>query len=875
MSYRISQRLFHRLQKLGHTNSKNECNSKKDPLYLIGQGFTNCKIPSFISHHFLGNPHVYTPYTPDQAEISQGRLELLHNYQTMIQNITSMDIAVASMIDNGQVGMDLVSLMKQKTKKSVIYVQRTLQTPLMNCIRTRANHLNIEIRPFYHVKDLFNVPYESTQKIAGVFVQTPDLFGSIVNLSDIEELKKMNSDIIVACHTDLLYLTTHDPQTKYGIDFMFGNGGNLGVGLNYGGPQPAFLATHKKYVRDLPGRIIGESIDTYGRPSYRMALQTREQHIRRERATSNVCTSQALLANMSVAWAMYHGSEGLQKISRHNHSIAKIFVNEISRFSMNETLHNFYDTVAIYTNPSHCLYDTLTRNNIYPYAMSNPYQLIFTFDETHNEDTVERILHYIRRSNIPVFFYVNPNQNVSQRENFTLRTKYNGGNEQTIMRYLHNIQMKDYSLMNGMIPLGSCTMKHTPHEAMKKVMDSSWNVHPYVSENDAPHGSMISSLTKQLCRLSGFDDVFYQSQSGAMGEYAGLTTIKNYLNEPSRNVILMPKSAHGTNAASCVLAGYIPTYVNETEDGMIDMDHFNMLVESCETKLAGLMITYPSTYGLYEENIRPIIDRIHKAGGQVYLDGANMNALVGMETPVANLGFDVCHFNLHKTFCIPHGGGGPGMGPIAVKDHLIPHLPQFSTNTDTTSISTSKYGSGSLLLIPEHYISTKTDEDWKTHHTQLIETTKNVIKQLSQYYTIYHKDSSYRAHEFIINTSELKKKYNINEVDICKRLMDYGFHGPTMSWPISGGLMIEITETEDDTEIQRFVNALISIRGEMKENIHLLTNAPHTQQDLLDWKYEYSIKKACYPSNFQIENKYWPTRNRINDVYGDRQLMKK
>jgi glycine dehydrogenase len=447
--------------------------------------------------------------------------------------------------------------------------------------------------------------------------------------------------------------------------------------------------------------------------------------------------------------------------------------------------------------------------------------------------------------------------------------------EQSMMRYLHKLQKRDYSLMDGMIPLGSCTMKHTPHEAMASLMDPKWNIHPYVPHDNTPHKPMIENLTRHLCKLSGFDHVFYQSQSGAMGEYAGLTTIRNYLGSKDRTIIIMPRSAHGTNAASCVLAGYKPVYINETSEGMIDMDHFEELLEIHKNQLAGLMITYPSTYGLYEPNARIINQRIHECGGQVYLDGANMNALVGMETPVADLGFDVCHFNLHKTFCIPHGGGGPGMGPIAVKEHLVDSLPSFSCTQQASSISTSPYGSGSLLVIPEHYVESQTDDDWVAHHAHLLETTKRVMKQLDGYYKIHHSSSPGRAHEFIIDTTPLKHTYKVTEVDICKRLMDYGFHGPTMSWPLAGGLMIEITETEPTEEVNRLVYALLKIHSEIVSKPELLRNAPHTQFDVANWSYDYIIGDACYPMKEQIDNKYWPTRNRVNDVYGDRNIMKK
>lgn len=842
------------------------------PLSLIGQGFTNCIVPSFIQNHYITNPHVYTPYTPYQAEISQGRLEMLYNYQTLIQDITTMDVAVASMIDNGQVGMDIATLMKQKTKRDIIYVQDTLNIPLLNCIRTRAKHQNINLLTFSGEESFEKV---NLDKVAGLFVQTPDLYGSIVNLSFIQELKNKNPKLLVACHSDLMYLVGYDSQADNGIDFMFGNGGNMGVGLHYGGPQPAFLASKKEHLRQLPGRIIGESIDKHGEPAFRMALQTREQHIKRERATSNVCTSQALLANMSATWCLYHGEEGLVNIHNNIKNNTELFKNKISLISQNQLTSETFNSVTLNFSDKRAAY-YLAMHNIYPYKINDEKTLTFTFDETHTKDDIDRLISVIYTTLVPTKFHSSYSKNhISERSDFQLTNKNILSNEQSMMRYLHNLQIKDYSLMNGMIPLGSCTMKHTPHEPMAKMLEPKYNIHPYIDHDLTPHADIINELSYDLCYLTGFDHISFQSQSGAMGEYSGLTTIRNYLNDENRNIILMPKSAHGTNAASAVLSGCKPIYINETKDGAIDMKHFWSLIEKHNDNICALMITYPSTYGLFEENIQSITKIIHDIGGQVYLDGANMNALVGMENKVATLGFDVCHFNLHKTFCIPHGGGGPGMGPIGVKEHLIPHVPKFSTTDNCYSISTSPYGSGSLLMIPHHYIKKHNDNDWVNHHNHLINTTKIVIHQLTPYYKIFHNESTLRAHEFILDINPIKRDYGINEVDISKRLMDYGFHAPTMSWPIPGGIMIEITETEDEEEIRRFIDALIMIKLEIINTPNILKNAPHTQKDLLAWNYDYSVKKACFPVKGQESYKYWPTKNRIDDVYGDKLMNKK
>ena len=469
-------------------------------------------------------------------------------------------------------------------------------------------------------------------------------------------------------------------------------------------------------------------------------------------------------------------------------------------------------------------------------------------------------------------------------------------NEQKLSRYLYHLGKKDYSLQDGLIPLGSCSMKHTPAEAMDIIIDEKWNVHPWVPKKETIYSDTIRSLSNKLKEITGFDRVFYQSQSGAMGEYTGLTTIKNYFNsknnpEEPRDIIILPRSSHGTNPISAKLAGYNIMYIKENE-GMIDIDDFNRILEEYNNKIAALMITYPSTYGLYEENITFINEQLHKNGSLVYLDGANMNALMGYQRPV-ELGFDMCHFNLHKTFCIPHGGGGPGMGPIAIKDFLKPFLPQFSSVSECSSISTSKYGSGLILNISEYYLRNMDTNTLKDHHELVRNNTNEVISKLREYYTICHVDSKYRAHEFIIDTGEYND-IKITCVDIAKRLMDYGFHAPTMSWPINNSLMIEITETESEEEIERFIDAMIKIKSEINEikygayvpkwdcyyknpysqENNPLKNAPHTQYDLLNWEYPYSIQKGCFPTEYQLKKKYWPSCNRINDAYGDTEFEK-
>ena len=900
--------------------------SRTKRLYLMGQGFTHCKTEPAIQHFFLANPHVYTPYTPYQAEISQGRLELLNNYQQFITKTTTQDVAVASLIDNGQVAMDIMTLMKSQNKKAkYIGVQGTINQTLLNVMNTRAAHLGITIKIFNTKHEFGLIP--NAGEFAGFFFQTPDTYGLVHNFKDIiEELKLQNSKSLFACHSDLMYMNYYDAPSKELFDFTFGNGGNVGIGLNYGGPQPAFLAANKRFLRNLPGRIIGTSKDVRGQECFRMALQTREQHIRRETATSNVCTSQALLANMSISWAMLHGKDVIHNKAKYILDINKYFDRQlhiIPTFDKTEIQsikrvfdHQVFDTTTIRIPRTLEGYfeHSLSQRGVFPLFHGNGY-MSFTWDETHAKDDVDYVLNLCEYIFTPSEFGVSKqihtiNQEVENKKKrnrrrnvFTtnsnlvrtrnLKTMWDtplpNTDEQTVLRYLHSLVQKDYSLMTGMIPLGSCTMKHTPSKSMDRIMKDDIIVHPFVKSYDnGAYNDVIRELSEKLKDITAFDNVFYQSQSGAMGEYAGLTTIMNYHNrnnedgnEPSkRNLVLMPRSAHGTNAATTKLAGCKVKYIKETDEGMIDMDDFKSILEKQGDEVACMMLTYPSTYGLYEKNVTQINEKLHDVGALCYMDGANMNALIG--TPGTNvkpreLGFDVCHFNLHKSFAIPHGGGGPGMGPIAMSNFLVPYLPTFSYKHNAQSISTTPYGSGAILHISNEYLRDMNDETMEVLHNRILDTTRDVINRLSDIgYTVLHKDSPYRAHEFIVDTTMLE---GVTETDIAKRLMDYGFHAPTMSWPVKGGLMIEITETENEDEISRFVNAMKSIFNEIKTKPEMIKNAPHTQEDICDWNYDYTIEEACYP-NFEengksISSKYWPTVNRVDDTYGDKELMKR
>ena len=872
-------------------------NSRK-PLYLIGQGFYDCIVPTFIKNHFYRNPHIYSPYTPYQAEISQGRMELLYHYQTIVKHITNKDIAVASLLESGQIAMDLATLMKRKTGKSKLLVQSSMYQPVLNCMRTRAEHQNIELVVFENPSHILYLSDNLLKECGGIICQTPDRYGLLKDTNVLHEVLSNYPHLLTACLTDLMFLQKY--KCDFDFDFVFGNATNMGIGLNYGGPQPAFLASKAHYIRDLPGKIIGKTKDMrHEDECFYLALQTREQHIKREKATSNVCTNQALLANVMSSYCLYHGESGLATISDNIHNKHNVFYNEMSNLDVKHMNHSFYNHISFeydfykYRN----IINKLEEEHIYPHTHYMG-RIGFSFDETHTKDDIEYTVNVLKRhfqKKPKTFFNYNHNcydkQYMKKISNYydvgqqikpqlpMFRGDYSlmKGNEQSMLRYLTQLSKKDYSLMDGMIPLGSCTMKHTPVDSMDKITQPDMNIHPYVDVKKTKYNDVVERLTEHLKRISGFDEIFYQSQSGAMGEYAGLTIMKEYFkkNAPKKKIILMPQSAHGTNPSSCSLAGFEIRKLKETRDGFIDIDFFKRILNTHKNEIAGMMITYPSTYGLYEENIKYLNDEIHKIGGLVYMDGANMNALIGHQVP-AELGFDICHFNLHKTFAIPHGGGGPGMGPIGFRYELKKYAPGFSLHASQKSISTTKYGSGLILQISQHYCDEYIDGKEESFHENVISNTKYVIDNLKDHYTILHNASQeHRAHEFIIDTSEFKKQ-RIKDVDIAKRLIDYGFHGPTMSWPLANSLMIEVTESEDKAEIELFIDSMKKIRQEIDEMPEIVRNAPYCEKDLLDWKFDYTIQDACFPHHedyYKKKRKVWATHSRIESLYGDKKLL--
>ena len=824
---------------------------------FIGQGYSKSITPQLITNHFLQNPNIYTPYTPYQSEISQGRLELLYNYQTMISQINKHDVSVASLIDNGQAAMDLVSISNSFNKSNTIYVHDNFNQSVLNCINTRAKHQNMTIKRF-------QLPEEIGNDANCIFIQNPDSIGNIIEKN---LFSNIDPKVPKICLSNLMANVYYDLDTD-NYDFCFGNGGNFGIPMGYGGPQPTFLSSKKEYLRKLPGKIIGKSIDKYDKPSYRMALQTREQHIKREKATSNICTNQALLANMSVAWYMYHGRDDVIGIAEDIYDKTLYLRDNLGGPSINKS---FFDTITI--NKNSYKFPELENSSINVFENLNTISI--TIDQTHSYEDIDNLLSYINPNNcinfnITNFKYPRRNKDYLNEDIFN-----NYNQEQTLARYLTKLQKKDYSLLDGMIPLGSCTMKYNSPESMAQITEPKYNIHPWTSIDETPFEIIIENVSNKLKELSGFDNIFFGSQSGAMGEYAGLTTIRNYLdthNLEHKNIILLPDSCHGTNSASCNLAGFDIINLKTNKDGDIDLEEFDAIMIKHGENIAGAMITFPSTLGIFEDNIKYIVDSIHDNKGLVYMDGANYNAILGNIIPT-DIGFDICHFNLHKTFCIPHGGGGPGMGPIGVTKELIEYLPKFDPYNNVESISTNKYGSAVLLTIVNHYLSNMTMYDLKATSSYNIENTKYIISQLEEKYNILYKNKK-RAHEFIIDTSEFKQ-YGIGEQDISKRMIDYGFHPPTMSWPVKNSLMIEITETESTEEINRFIESMLKIHDEIINIPTILTNSPHTIEDILKWNNEYSIEQACFPlGNSQKENKFWPSRNRIDDIYGDKHMNK-
>ncbi|PAW10199.1 glycine dehydrogenase (aminomethyl-transferring) [Vibrio sp. V1B] len=860
---------------------------------FIGQGYYNTFTPNVILRNVMENPGWYTAYTPYQPEISQGRLEALLNYQQMVMDLTGMEIANASLLDEATAAAEAMTLCKRagKSKSNVFFVADDVHPQTLEVVKTRAKFIGFEVL----VGSLESLP---EQDVFGALVQYPSTTGEVRDLTDIIAKAQANKTLVTVA-TDLLASALLKPAGEMGADVAIGSAQRFGVPMGYGGPHAAFMATRDKHKRTMPGRVIGVSIDTNGNQALRMAMQTREQHIRREKATSNICTAQALLANMASFYAVYHGAEGLRTIARRTHHMTAILAAGLTKGGFELAHNSFFDTITINTGAqTEDLYAKALAVDINLRKLGT--QLGVSFDETTTVADVETLFAVfgVKEEVAALSTEIAGNEFAAIPEALRRTTEYlthpvfnTHHSETQMMRYLKQLENKDFSLTHGMIPLGSCTMKLN---AAAEMIPVTWpefgTIHPFApAEQAAGYAALAKDLKEKLCEITGYDAFSLQPNSGASGEYAGLIAIQRYhesRGEGHRNVCLIPSSAHGTNPATASMVSMKVVVVKCDEEGNIDIDDLAAKIEKHKDNLSSIMITYPSTHGVYEEQVKEVCEMVHAAGGQVYLDGANMNAQVGLTTP-GFIGSDVSHLNLHKTFCIPHGGGGPGMGPIGVKSHLAPFLPGHIENGadgENFAVSAADMGSASILPISWAYIAMMGEAGLTDATKVAILNANYVMEQLRPHYPVLYRGSNGRvAHECIIDIRPLKEETGISEEDIAKRLMDYGFHAPTMSFPVAGTLMVEPTESEDLEELDRFCDAMIAIREEMTKvkngewplDNNPLVNAPHTQVDLAkdEWDRPYSRELGCFPSKATKSWKYWPTVNRVDNVYGDRNLI--
>ena len=872
--------------------------SKKNQIYsnFIGMGYYGTYTPYVILRNILENPGWYTSYTPYQAEVAQGRLEMLLNFQQMIIDFTGMDIANASLLDEGTAAAEAMSLSYRINKKNskIVFVSKDCHPQTIELIKTRAEPLKLKIIVGNENTDLEKI----NEDIVCGIIQYPGTLGDIKDPSEtISKIHKKNGKAVLAC--DLLALAKLKTPGELGADIAVGNSQRFGIPMGYGGPHAAFFATKDEYKRSIPGRIIGVSVDRYGNKAYRLALQTREQHIRRDKATSNICTAQALLAIVAAAYAIYHGPEGIKKISERVSQLAKNFAEKIKQSGYEIYSEHFFDTVTIKTkdNTEKIFKNALDQKvNI---RKVNSEMLSVSFDEKKN---VYRANQLLKIFNCTESIKENPTEKLPNLPKKLLRTSkflehpvFNSYHSETeMLRYLKRLEDKDVALNRSMIALGSCTMKLN---SVAEMIPISWREfsepHPFVPvEQMDGFRSLFTDLKNWLRSITGFSGVSLQPNAGAQGEYAGLMVIRKFHSsrgEKNRNVCLIPSSAHGTNPASAQMVGMKVVVVDCDKEGNVDFEDLKKKAEQNSSNLASLMITYPSTHGVFEEKITEICELIHKHGGQVYMDGANLNALVGIARP-GNFGPDVCHINLHKTFCIPHGGGGPGMGPIACKKHLEKFLPSHpiirdcGPATGIGPVSAAPWGSSSILSISWMYIKMMGSEGLRLATQNAILNANYVAKKLKNHFPILYKGNKGNvAHECIIDIRPIKSETGVTEEDIAKRLIDFGFHAPTMSWPVPGTMMIEPTESESLNELDRFCDTLIKIKkeiekiksGEFDKLDNPIKNSPHTHVELTstEWNHKYSREEAAYPSEFLKTNKFWPPIGRVDNVYGDKNLF--
>ena len=864
---------------------------------LIGLGYANCITPSVILRNVLENPGWYTSYTPYQAEISQGRLEALLNFQTMIIDLTGMEIANASLLDEATAAAEAMTFCKAIKGKSsadkAVAVSRGCHPQIIEVLTTRAEPLGI---PIHILEDDNSAASES---YFAVVLQYPETQGGIRDYSEILKGIRDTGGMSILC-SDLLSLALLKPPGEMGADVVVGNTQRFGVPLGFGGPHAAYFATLSHYQRQVPGRMVGVSKDNHGQLALRLALQTREQHIRREKATSNICTAQVLLAVMASMYAVYHGPEGLQIIAKQIADLAGRLARGIENSGLSTASKYCFDTVTFSSNEAECeaIFERAEKAG-YNLRRIDTNTLSITLDETTSEEDVTILLSLLDRSDSNSVRTEDSRPRIPEElirtSEYLQHPAFNSYHSETeMLRYLNRLQQRDLSLTNSMIPLGSCTMKlNATSEMIPITYPGFCHIHPFAPLHQVPgYLHLLNELKTMLCHITGFSDVSLQPNAGSQGEYAGLLVIRRYLDSQDqghRDICLIPSSAHGTNPASAVMAGLRVVVVDCDSDGNIDIDDLRHKAGKYAESLAALMVTYPSTHGVFEEKICTICDIVHSFGGQVYLDGANMNALVGLCKP-ADFGADVAHLNLHKTFCIPHGGGGPGVGPIGVQAHLTPFLPRHSLTptagpvSGVPAISAAPWGSAGILPISLAYIAMMGGEGLKRATQVAILNANYIASRLADHYEVlYRGQHGLVAHECIIDFRPFKKSAGITVDDVAKRLIDFGFHAPTMSWPVPGTLMIEPTESESKKEIDRFCEAMLEIRSEIQDIEdgisdrvrNPLKNAPHTAEVLIsdDWSELYSRTKAAYPLDWVRSGKFWPPVSRVDNAFGDRNLM--
>ncbi|MFA6794033.1 MAG: aminomethyl-transferring glycine dehydrogenase [Proteiniphilum sp.] len=867
----------------------------------IGMGWYDTITPAAIYRNVFENPVWYTSYTPYQAEISQGRLEALLNFQTMVSELTALPLANCSLLDEATAAAEAATMMhglrsreQVKEKVETLFVDERIFPQTLSVLKTRMHYTGIEIVTGDWRSLTFDRP------LFGMILQYPDGEGSVEDYRELVK-KAHEADCKVAVATDLMALVLLTPPGEWGADIAFGSSQRFGIPMFYGGPSAAFFATKEEYKRSMPGRIIGISKDAQGREAYRMALQTREQHIKREKATSNICTAQALLATMSSFYAVYHGPEGLKEIARRIHAIASHVSEELKEMGFKQLNKSFFDTLKVALPEGITVQDI--RENAEMRSINLRYypsgEIGISIDETTNNYRVHELLAVFAMAagSSKVFLIDDLPEKISLKESQLRKTDFLAHptfhlyhTETELMRYIKRLERKDISLAHSMISLGSCTMKlNAASELLPLGMPGLQRMHPFVPEEQAVgYRQMIDELEEMLAEITGFAATSLQPNSGAAGEYTGLITIGAYLEskgEARRKVVLIPASAHGTNPASAAQAGFTPVTVASDAKGNVDMDDFRSKVAQHADNLAAYMITYPSTHGIFETEIKEMCRLIHEAGGQVYMDGANMNAQVGYTNP-GTIGADVCHLNLHKTFAIPHGGGGPGVGPICVAEHLASFLPghPVTMESDKNTVSAAAYGSAGVLEITYAYIRMMGAEGLKEATAAAILSANYLAEKLHDSYGIVYRGTNGRVgHELILDCRGLKEVSGITETDIAKRLIDYGYHAPTLSFPVHGTLMVEPTESESLSELNRFVDTMNQIheeiievsRGEYTAEDNVLVNAPHPQYEVTadEWNHAYSRKKAAYPLPFVAENKFWVNVARVDNAYGDRNLV--